>query len=404
MIKKIALIALFLLVSVGVAFMLYRFFFAGAPAEPPVTEPPVTTPGGGLPTAGEGQGPGEVPVGPDGLPVSPGAPTAPDAAPAGTTALLGTPGTVAAQVSPTGSGLNYYNEADGRFYRIDGNGSAVQLSDRNFPSVSDVTWAGRGDKAVIEFPDQSKIVYDFNNETQVTLPKHWEDFAFSADSGTIVAKSIGLDPDNRWLVAASSDGSSAKLIEPLGENADKVTVTVSPDTSVVAFSATAEPVGFDSRDLLPISPNGENLKAMRVDGFEFIPQWSPDGQRLVYSTAASSDDFLPAIWVATVDGSTVGERRVKLPVRTWADKCTFAGSDVMFCAEPRNLPSGAGLQRDIADGTPDRIVRVDLNSGTTRTISAEAFNLTVSSMQVSDDGSSLFVADAAGRITKVPLF
>ena len=55
MIKKIALIVLFLGVTVGMAFLLYRFFFAGPVTEPPVTEPPVTEPGGGLPTAGEGQ-------------------------------------------------------------------------------------------------------------------------------------------------------------------------------------------------------------------------------------------------------------------------------------------------------------------------------------------------------------
>lgn len=403
MIKKIALIILFIGLSAGVAFLLYRFFFAGPAPTPPVTEPPVTEPVGGLPTAGEGRPPGEVIVGPDGLPVSPITPGE-VVEPAAPSAVLGEPGTVAFAATPTSGGLSYYNQTDGRFYRIDGDGKSVKLSDRVFPEASAVTWAGKGDKAVIEFPDASKIVYDFNQETQVTLPKHWEDFAFSADSEDIVAKSIGLDPANRWLVLAAADGSGTKLIEPLGENADKVTVSVSPDSSILAFSATAEPVGFDSRDLLPIGPNGENLKAMRVEGFDFIPQWSPDGKRLVYSVAAGSDDYLPALWVVRSDGNSVGGGRVKLNIRTWADKCTFASADIMYCAEPRGLPSGAGLQRDIADGTPDRLVKIDLNSGVARNVTPDDFGSTVDSMTVSADGSSLFVADATGSITKVPLF
>lgn len=406
MIKKIALILLFLGATVGMAFLLFRFFFAGPEAEPSVTEPPVTTPGGGLPTAGEGTLPDGTPVGPDGLPIAPGTVT-PGGQPSEPTApvvTVGEPGAIATVSFATNAGLDYYNSADGRFYRIDGDGDSVRLSDRVFPDIADATFASDGSKAVIEFPDASKIVYDFEAETQITLPKHWEDFAFSADSDSFVAKSIGLDPANRWLVLAASDGSSARLIEPLGENADKVTVSVSPDSSILAFSATAEPVGFDTRDLLPIGPNGENLKAMRIEGFDFIPQWSPDGKRLVYSTASSIDDFMPAIWVTRADGNQVGGSRVKLNVRTWADKCTFAGPDVMYCAEPRSLPSGAGLQRDIANDTPDRLLRIDLVSGSTRTVSPEEFGVTVRSLTVSDDGSELFVVGQSGAISKVELF
>lgn len=410
MFKKIALIIIFLGASVGLAFMLYRFFFAGPAAPAPVTEPPITEPGGGgLPTAGEG-----VPTAPGegqavGLPGAPGTPTpTPGVTPEAPSVSLAGANSFAISAAATTSGLGYYNESDGKFYHIDGRGDAVQLSDRSFPNVSAVTWAHDGNKAVIEFPDQTKIVYDFDQETQVTLPKHWEDFAFSADGKDIVAKSMGLDPDNRWLIIAASDGTSAKLVEPLGENADKVTVSVSPDSSILAFSATAEPVGFDSRDLLPIGPNGENLKAMRVEGFDFIPQWSPDGKRLIYSAAASTDDFLPTLWVTRADGNSVGGSRVKLNVHTWADKCTFADSNTMYCAEPTSLPSGAGLQRDIADTTPDRLLKIDLTSGVTRNIKV-AGGLddeipTVQSMTVADDGSALFIADKFGRITKVPLF
>lgn len=405
MIKKIALIILFLGVTVGMAFLLYRFFFIGE-APSTVTTPPVTEPVGGLPTSGEAQ-PGEsVKEGePGGLVIAPDVPGAEEGAVAtpGITALASAD-TVAVSSIATSGGLNYYNSEDDRFYKIDGEGNAVRLSERGFPSVSDATWSPDGSKAVIEFPDQTKVVYDFDLEKQVTLPKHWEDFAFNENGDTIIAKSIGLDPANRWLIAAASDGTGARLIEPLGENEDKVIVSVSPSASIIAFSDTAEPVGFDSRDLLPIGQNGENIPSLRVEGFDFIPQWSPEGSRLLYSVAAGGDDYLPALWAVRADGTSVGGGRTKLAIRTWADKCTFAGNDTLYCAEPISLPPGAGLQRDIADDTPDRLLKVDLASGTVRNVTPEGFSATVNTIKVSDDGSSLFLVGSAGGVTKVDLF
>lgn len=407
MIKKIALIVLFLGATVGMAFLLYRFFFAGPTATPPVTTPPVTTPGGGLPTAGGSQ-PGEaVKEGETGLPTAPGTAGGTGAEGTATTpgiTALATADTVAVSSAATSGGLNYYNSEDNRFYAVDGNGNAIRLSERGFPDVSAATWSPDGGKAVLEFPDQTKIVYDFDKETQVTLPKHWEDFGFSDDGDTIVAKSIGLDPANRWLIAAAADGTGARLIEPLGEEEDKVVVSVSPSASIVAFSDTGDPVGFDTRDLLPIGQNGENFRSLRVEGFDFIPEWSPQGSRLLYSAAAGADDYLPALWVVRADGSNVGAGRTKLNVRTWADKCTFSGDDTLYCAEPVSLPVGAGLQRDIADDIPDRLLKIDLASGTVRNVTPDGFNGTVNTVKVSGDGSALFVVGTTGSVTKVDLF
>ena len=95
---------------------------------------------------------------------------------------------------------------------------------------------------------------------------------------------------------------------------------------------------------------------------------------------------------------------MKLDVHTWADKCSFTSGDTVYCAEPIDLPAGAGLQRDIADGTPDRLLKIDLASGTVRSVTPEGFSSNVTSIKLSDDGSALFVADRTGNITKVPLF
>ena len=72
--KKRLLIGLgFLVVSVLIGFAIYRFFFTAEPGRTPVTpgRGATTTPGGGFPTAGEGQGGITTPGGPDELPFSP---------------------------------------------------------------------------------------------------------------------------------------------------------------------------------------------------------------------------------------------------------------------------------------------------------------------------------------------
>ena len=99
----------------------------------------------------------------------------------------------------TGGDFRYYNANDGKFYRVMPNGEVSSLANQVFYNAQKVTWAKNKNQAVIEYPDSSKIVYNFDTGKQTTLPKHWQDFSFSVDGGQIAAKSIGLDPNNRWL-------------------------------------------------------------------------------------------------------------------------------------------------------------------------------------------------------------
>ena len=403
MFKKIALIVLFVGVTVGVAYLLFRFFFAGAPtAQPPVTGGGTTTTGG-LPTAGTGRPTGGTVTPPIGLPTAPGA--APGAAAPGGAPTppqqVSADITIAPHAGADGT-LNYYDQTDGHFYRLLPDGTKQVLSSQTFAAASDVVWSPKNDKAVLEFPDGSKALYDFTLQKQVTIPSHWQDPTFNGDGSAIIAKSMALDPDNRWLVSMSADGATTKLLAPLGENGDKVTVSVSPDSAIVAFSNTGDPVGFDTRDLLPIGQNGENYPALRVEGFGFTPQWSPDNQHLLYSTASQQDAYQPTLWFQVANGNDIGAGRVNLGVHTWADKCTFAGADTAYCAVPVSLPDGAGLQRDIANGTNDNIVRIDLKSGTTRTVDQPSIG-TIDHVTVSSDGSTLYMGTADGHLTQVKL-
>lgn len=273
-----------------------------------------------------------------------------------------------ANFNQTGN-ARYYNSTDGKFYHLTSDGQIRTLSDQTFYNVSNATWANKNDKAVLEYPDGSKIIYDFEKQKQTTLPKHWQEFSFSPDSSQIAAKSIGLSPENRWLVTINDDGSGTTLVEPMGNNADKVQINWSPSHQTVAFSQTGAPLGGERREVLFVGLNGENFKSTVVEGLGFEPQWSPTGQKLLYSVYSARSDFKPELWIVDSYGDSIGNNRQMLKLNTWADKCTFAGDTTLFCAVPRDLPQGAGILPEVAVNNLDDMYKIDLKTGLKTNIS-----------------------------------
>ncbi|EKD43760.1 MAG: hypothetical protein ACD_72C00132G0001 [uncultured bacterium] len=270
--------------------------------------------------------------------------------------------------SSTGN-IRYYNAADGKFYHLTSDGKINSLSDQTFYNVKNVTWANKNDKAVLEYPDGSKTIYNFEKQKQTSLPKHWEEFSFSPDSSQVAAKSIGLSPENRWLVTINDDGSGTTLVEPMGENADKVQINWSPSRQTVAFAQTGAALGGERREVLFVGLHGENFKSATVEGLGFEPQWSPTGQKLLYSVYSSRSNFKPELWVTNSYGDSIDNNRQMLKLNTWANKCTFAGENTLYCAVPRDLPQGAGILPEVAANSNDDMYKIDLKTGLKTNIS-----------------------------------
>ncbi len=364
--KRILLIVALLATAALIGFGLYQLFVKRAPGAL-ITPAVPGAPGGKLPTAGER--PTAVPGAPTpevGVVLPPSAITAPTApGPYQPVPVTKVSSDFAIYPSLNGSGaMRYHNETDGKFYQVAPDGTIKQLSDQVFYNVSNVTWAKNKDKAVIEYPDGSKIVYNFEEKKQVTLPKHWEDFSFSSDGGQIAAKSMGLSPENRWLITANDDGTGTKLIEPMGNNADRVQVSWSPSRQTVAFAQTGQALGSDRREVLFVGLNGENLKSAIVEGLDFQPQWSPTGKKLLYSVDSAQSGFKPELWITSAYGDDIGRNRQALKINTWANKCSFADDSTLFCAVPKELPQGAGMSPEVADSIYDDVYKIDLRTGT----------------------------------------
>lgn len=407
--KKILLIIGFVLITILIGYFLYRLFFRPAAPAPPTGQVTTNPPQGQLPQANQGvPSPYATSVarGVGGLPAGANIPSTISASFPNVerTKVLRENPTQALSLSPDHNGLRAYDAKEGKFYRISPEGKAVALSDQQFYDVERVSWGKQSDKAVLSYPDGSNILYDFQNNKQVTLPRHWEDFDFSPQDDKVAAKSIGNNETNRFLITADPDGTNARPIEDLGDNDDKVHVSWSPSNQIIAYSFTGDPIGFDRQAIVMVGQNHENFKNLIVEGRGFVPNWSPDGQELLYSVYNSQDGYRPTLWISGASGDDINANRTNLQINTWADKCAWQNAGTLICAVPEALEEGAGLQPAIADSVPDQIYKIDLKTGQKINLGEPAGRPNVTQMTVSPDGSAAFFTDrATGKLMRFAL-
>ena len=399
--KRILFAVFFVLFSIGVALLIWFVFFRAA-VTPPTGVGPGTVPTGSLPGAGPAEpgGTGTIPTGPGGLPSAGGVPL-PGGVLAGAapqTVLLRD--SVTQQVSPSADkqGARYYDPADGRFYRITTDGISAALSEQTFPNVEHVEWGNASDQAILEFPDGTKLHYDFRTQTQTTLPKHWEEFDFAPDDRQMVAKSIALDPDSRYLIVTDPTGNNPRAVENLGQNDKKTFPVWTPSSQIVAYAEVGEANGFDRQSIILVGQNRENFRALQVEGRGFLPLWSPAGTKVLYSAWTSASEYRPDLWVSGGDPDNVNKDRIKLNIQTWADKCVWASESTIYCAVPDTLPTGAGLQRSLFATIPDTFYKIDLQSGAQTLLGKpEGATGAQNLMVTADERNLLFTDTVTGR-------
>ncbi len=401
--KKLFLVLGFLILVGLIGYLLWQVFFRAAAPLVPINPDAENT--NGLPQAGLGTSTNNQATGTGLLPggVTPSGPPNPNEpsnlAVGGLTKTNSLVNSRSLNPTAKDGGLQYYNQDDNRFYKIDKNGQVSLLSDKVFYNVENIVWANSRDKAILEYPDGHKIVYNFQTKEQVTLPSHWQDFSFSPDSQQIVAKSLGLDPENNWLIVSGDDGSKAKTIENIGNNDKTVYPAWSPNKQIIALYT--QGVDFDRQEIFFVGLNGENFKSTLIEGRGLKSQWSTSGDRLLYSVYSSSNNMNPSLWVVDAAGDTINQNRRRINLNTWADKCTFASNTEVYCAVPENLPEGAGLFPELADKTKDDLYKVNLDNGTKELIAVPDGTFNISQI-IAPSGDYLYFTDKkTGQIYQV---
>ncbi len=413
--KKIGLLVGFFAAVIAVGYLLYFLFLRPAIPATPTTTQNQPGAGSGLPSAGSGN---NIPIGGQtggtlstgGRVEIPGPPTEPTNPAVSTVANGGLTQTVALTTIPAyqptlasdGQNAIYYDKTTGLFYQITPNGKSVPLSNEVFYQVQNITWAPSKQKAVLEYPDGSNIVYDFNAKKQVTLPTQWKDFSFSPSGDQLIFKSMGNDPDNRWLAISSVDGSKATQLENLGDKDATVYPVWSPNNQIVAMYT--EEKSLDQKNLFFIGLNNENFQSITVDGLGFVPQWSTQGDTLLYSVYSSNSDYKPTLWIVGAQGDSIGVNKKNLNLQTWADKCSFAGNTTIYCAVPTSLQAGAGIYRADLDNSPTDLYKIDLTSGLRSRIAVPDKDVNISNIVVTNSQQTLYFTDTAtGQLFKINL-
>lgn len=399
--KRLLIIVGFVFIVLVAGFAIWWFFFRPifVPTPVPVVMPPPISPIPGLPPAAPAAPRPLIPEVPGAQPLL-GAPVGP-IRPATT---LVSAAVLSPFLSADGSAVQYYNRSDGKFYRVRSDGISEAMTDQVFFNVSQVTWAPDKNLALLEYPDSANILYNFQTKRQATLSKHWNKFSFSPRSDGIAFLSEGIDQDSRWLAISAPDGSGSRAIEPLGNNADKVEVAWSPNDQVIAFSRTGFPQGANEQEVLLIGKEGENFRSLIVNGIGFRPKWSPSGEQLLYSATSGNDDFKPQLWIVQGTPGTIGQGKTALGLNTWADKCTFASEQSLYCAVPTELPRGAGLYPAAAATIPDQIWHINLQTGARQLVAVPQETHTVNQLVVPQDEQYLYFTDKiSGQLYKIDL-
>jgi hypothetical protein len=303
----------------------------------------------------------------------------------------------------TGGDLRFYNKQDGKFYERKADGTLEALSQNTFYNAESVVWSDTKNTAIIEYPDGSNIIYDFTTQKQVTLPKHWKEFDFSPIENTIIAKSITIAPENRYLVTVDTSGKNIQYLAALGENEHKVDINWSPNKQIVAFSKTGNPLGADRQEIILIGANNENLPSLIVEGRGFTSQWSPSGEKILYSVYNKNSEYKPELWIVNGDGDEIGTGRQALNISTWPHKCAFEDDRFIYCGVPTSMPTGAGYVPQITDSITDTLYRIDTLTGT-RTEIETPQTYRVKDITLSEDGQTLYVTDTQSNgLFSIPL-
>lgn len=298
----------------------------------------------------------------------------------------------------SGNQAIYYNKKDGKFYQINENGNTTLLSEKTFYDVQDVIWSPDKNKAIMEYPDGSNIVYDFNADEQTTLPLDWENFSFSSNNNQIVTKDYDSYSRNNQLIIADLNTGNAKVIENLGDKSNNFQINISPDSQIVAFYT--ESIDFNHQEIYPIGQFQENFKSFVVDGLGFQGYWNPDGSKILYSVYNSDNNYEPTLWVTDRTGSF----KKRIMINTWAEKCSFYNNNTVYCGVPQKLESMMGLSPNFAIDINDDIYRIDINKNFTEKIFSLEDGYNVKKLMITTDEKNLFFTDRrTGRLYKIDL-
>ncbi len=407
--KKILIVLGFVVLAFGIGFLVWRLFFYSGPSEEEIIQNIIQQNTLPLPQAGERRTTVTLPETRRLTEEEIAEKRLQETAQGGEVKTLPvTPDTVLDPMPVPGDrALVAYDPDEGLFYKITEDGRKILMTDDKFYEVQAVTWSKGGDKAVIEYPDGSNILYDFSKRKSITLPKEIVQPEFT-ETEAIVAKTESENLDENWLIYMDKSG-SVSFVEDLGRFGGRVQTEVSPNELFIALHY--KPLGIDKAEVFFLGKNKENFKSFVVDGFSFKGKFSPDGRKLLYSVIRESEEYRPSLWIVDATEASIGRNKKRLNVDTWVHKCVFSSINtrILYCGVPDELPPNIGILPAGYSDTKDSIYRIDLSTGYASLIAVPAdekgvLDVSVLDIWLSKDERSLYFWDAkSGKVYRIRL-
>lgn len=404
--KKLILIILFIIISIGLAFLLYFIFFASKNEVIPIGQKQQQTQGGEFPVAGSGSG---QKIGTtDGISVSSdivGQDNLENQIEASGGVIVQAREIVNKNIlkvkdySNPNQGIVYYDDINQSFYKVSDNGVINKLSDRKFYAVKNATFSSTKNQAIIEYPDNKKVLYDFDKDEFIArFPEEAIDFGFSNDGDKLSYKWIDYYENNNYLVTSNPDASNFKFIRPIVDQAKNIDNVWSPDGEIMATFR--KQYDLERQEVYFINENNKDFRSLLVDGVNFKGVWNTKGDKILYSVAEVRKNFLPMLWIANGQSDGLGYGKMSLGISTWVDKCSFSKKEdsIVYCAVPDELPRGSGLNPDIVSDVVYSIYKINMQTGNSEIVSqpiVDGDRVSIDKIYITQNDSSIFYTDSA---------
>lgn len=275
-------------------------------------------------------------------------------------AAISSEAVISPSLSPDGSKIRYYLKSNGNVLESDFNGgSVVKVSSAVLKNLLKVIWAPTRDKVISVSEENGtvkKYFYDYNTGRVANLPDGMKYISWSRDGKQIVYNYVSGMVGN--ISVANPDGSGWKVLQ----NARIPDLAINwYQKDKVAFSSA--PSGLAASTVLSadLAKPGE-LTALFSDVYGFIANWSPSGNKLVYS-ATDSDGKNLNLYFKDI----VTQKANNFGIATLAEKCAWSIDDkTVYCAIPDDIPARFVMPDDYYKGyfsVNDKLAKINTDTG-----------------------------------------
>jgi len=222
----------------------------------------------------------------------------------------------------------YYDKETGQVFRTDFSGKIWErISDAETREISKITWSLSRDKVIIE-QGSKKYVYDYESNEKHELDSHIKNIVFSPSGDHILYHYWDLSTESN-IAVANYDGSNWKSIIPSEMTGLEIAW---PRQDTVSFLTPEGSFYGNTLYFTKLQPPYD-LEEIMDDKFGLKVNWSPSGNKLLYSYRYEKDDKDSELYLRDFENET----EINLGLNTLPENCMWLKNEkALYCAEKAN--------------------------------------------------------------------